>query len=127
MPRRLSLPGTLVVVALAFALAFAVSALAGGGSTAAAPAAERTTSHVAPPAPVAQPAPQLAAVSAVPALRVPLKRRARARKPARKFTQVVRPVVTAAPRSRPKSRKRTATAQPVATAAPRYVAPAPRY
>ena len=130
MSNGLSLRTTVLLVALAFGVTFAVQALLDGGSSAATPrAAKQGVSEVEAAAPGAAPDLELAGAS-VPALREPRQPRKRKRKPQpRKEKPTVRKVVKAAPRARPAPVMPAATAQPTPapTAAPRYVAPAPRH
>jgi hypothetical protein len=117
MPDRLSLRPALLMVALAFGVALVLSALLGGGSSAAQPAAKQSAPRVLTDAPGAEPDLSLEATEAVPALRDPRKRRA----PARKKKASARKVVNAAPKVKP-----AAPVSPMPIATPRYVPPAPR-
>jgi hypothetical protein len=129
MPDRLSLRRTLLLVALAFGLAFAVQAPLGGGSSAAEPAAKQSAPGLVASAPTAEPDLSLAAAGTVPALRdprQPRRRRVRTRKPARKNHSSVRRVVKVAPKLAPAPVMVTAPVRPTPTATPRYIAPAPR-
>jgi hypothetical protein len=128
MPKRLSLRATVVLVALAFGLALAVQALLSGGSSAAAPVAQRSADGLLAEAPAAA-APDLTvpAAAAVPALREPRARRKPKPKPKRRRVREAAtpaPVVTAAPVVTPTPTP-TPT-PPTATPVPRAVQPAPR-
>ena len=114
MPIRLSLRSALLLVALAFDLAFAIQALLGGGSSAAQPAAKQSAPGFVANAPGAEPDLSLAAAETVPALQDP-------RPPARKKRRVrkVRPAATVAPTP-------VASVSPTPTATPQYVLPAPK-
>ncbi len=114
MPYGVSRRSTLVLVALAFSLTFAIQLLLDAGSPTAKPAA-RTS------APGAETDLALAEAASVPALRDPrTPRQKRAR------SQAVETVATAAsPAPRPVIP--AAPEPPAPTPAPRYVAPAPRY
>jgi hypothetical protein len=126
MPKRLSLRATVVLVALAFGLALAVQALLSGGSSAAAPVAQRSADGLLAKAPAAAaPDLKLAAAADVPALREPRARRKP--KPKRRRVREAAtpaPVVTAAPVVTPTPTP-TPT-PPTATPVPRAVQPAPR-
>jgi hypothetical protein len=122
MPHRLSLRATVVLVALAFGLSLAVQALLSGGSSAAAPGADRSVTAFSAAEAGAAPDLELDPAGTVPALREPRQPRKR-RAPSRTRT---RAAVTPPP---------VATATPVVTATPappaptpfsRSVAPAPR-
>ena len=119
MPDRLSLRPALLMVALAFGVAVVLSALLGGGSSAAQPA-KQSAPRVVTDAPGAEPDLSLAAAKAVPALRDPRQPRKR-RAPARKKKASTRKVATAAPRITP-----AAPVSQTPPATPRYVPPAPR-
>jgi hypothetical protein len=125
MPDGLSLRTTVLLVALAFGLTFAVQALLGGGSSAAKPAAKQRVSGFVADAPGATPDLRLVAAGTVPALRDPRKPEVHKRKPARKKKRAVRKVVKAAPKFTPAPVMR-APVRPTPTAAPRYIPPAPR-
>jgi hypothetical protein len=121
MPDRLSLRSTLLLVVLAFGLAFAVQAPLGSGSSAAEPAAKQNPPGLVASAPTAEPDLSLEAAGTVPALhdpRQPRKRRAHTRKPTRK-------VVKAAPKLASAPVMRAAPVAPTPTAAPRYIPLAP--
>jgi hypothetical protein len=121
MPHRLSLRSTLLLVALAFDLAFAIQALPGRGASAAQPAAKQSAPGLVAKAPGAEPDLSLVAAGTVPALRdprQPRKRRVHTRKPARRKKPPVRMVVTATPELAPMLL--------TPTPAPRYIPPAPR-
>ena len=125
MPDGLTPRATVLLVAVAFGVAFCVQALLGGGSSPARPAEakQQVAADASTDTPAAQPSVRLVAAGTVPALRDPRKpRKRRARKPKR----TVRKVVRVAPRVTPAPVVPTATAQPVPTAAPRYIPPAPR-
>jgi hypothetical protein len=129
MPDRLSLRSTLLLVALAFGVAFAIQVLLGGGSSAAQSAAKQSAPGFVANAPGAQPDLSLTAAGTVPALRdprQPRKRRVHTRKPARKKKPSVRRVVKAAPTVAPAPVMGAAPVLPTPTAAPRYIPPAPR-
>ena len=83
MPDRLSLRSTLLLVALAFGLAFAIQALLSGGSPTANPAANESRTGPSASAPAAEPDPSLAVAAKVPALRDARKHAARKQKPLR--------------------------------------------
>lgn len=121
MPGGLSQRAALLLVALAFGVAFAVRALPLGSSTD--PAVERGAAGL-----VARDL-QLAAAGTVPALRQPRKPRARTRERARRVAPSS--PVTPAPTVAPEPAAPTATPQPTAVPTPRYVPPtataAPRY
>jgi hypothetical protein len=119
MPDHLSLRSTLLLVALAFGVTFAIQALLGGGSSAAEPAAKHSVRGVVASAPTAEPDLSLAAAGTVPTLRDP-------RKPARKKKPSVRKVVKAAPKVAPAPVMPAAAMSPTPTAAPPYIPPAPR-
>ncbi len=126
MPDGLSLRTTVVMVAVAFGLTFAVQALLGGGSPAARPAAKQSVARLVADTPGAAPDLRLVAAATVPALREPKqppKRKVRARKPKRS----VRRFVKVAPRPTPAPIMPAATVEPTPTPTPRYVPPAPRY
>ncbi len=115
MPDGLSLRSTLLLVALAFGLAFATQALLSGGSSAAKPAAKQSARGFVTNAPGPRVALSLAAARKVPALRDA----ARKRKPS------VRRVVQAAPTVTPTPVMPAATMSPTPTATPPYIPPAP--
>ena len=126
MPDRLSLGSTLLLVVLAFGLAFAVQAPLGSGSSAAKPAAKQNAPGLVAGAPTAEPDLSLEAAGSVPALRdprQPRKRRVYTRKPTRKKPSA-RKVVKAAPKLAPAPVMRAAPV-PTPTAAPRYIRLAP--
>ena len=119
MPDRLSLRSTLLLVALAFGLAFAIQALRNGGSPTTEPAAKESQHGSVASAPGAEPDPSLEAAAKVPALRDARKIVARKQKPS------VRRVVQAAPTAAPAPVVPTATVSPTPTAALPSVPPAP--
>jgi hypothetical protein len=119
MPDRLSLPSTLLLIVLAFGLAFAIQVPQGADSSAAESAVE--ASAPAAKAPSAEPDLSLTNAGAVPALldpRQPGRRRARARKKAPSG----RTVVNLPPRLAPAPVKLTTPARPTPTPVP--IAPA---
>jgi outer membrane biosynthesis protein TonB len=120
MPDRLSLRSSLLLVALAFGLAFAIQALVNDGSPTTNPAANESPHGSVASAPGAEPDASLAGAAKVPALRDARTIAARKQKPS------VRRVVQAAPTAAPAPVEPTATASPTPTAAPPYVPPAPR-
>jgi outer membrane biosynthesis protein TonB len=116
MPERLSLGSTLLLVVLAFGLAFAVQAPLSGGSSAA--------KQHAPELVAGGPRLSLAAAP-VPALREPRQSRervVRARKPARKRKTSVRRKVAPKPAPTPV----TSLVRPTPTPSPRFIPPAPK-
>jgi hypothetical protein len=122
MPDRLTLRATLILVAIALGLAFAIGTLA-GGSPAAKPTAKSGRGPVTS-APGARVELSLTAASTVPALRHPEQARARrvhAREPAR----IESASVEAAPKLAKAPVVRGAPISPTPTAAPRYIAPTP--
>lgn len=122
MPDRLTFRATLVLVAIALGLAFAIGTL-GGGSSGAKPTAKSG------PGPVMSPLRagvelSLPAARPVPALRhpqQPRKRRVRPRTP----TRIESASVEAAPKLAQAPVVRGAPISPTPTAAPRYIAPTP--
>jgi hypothetical protein len=126
MPDGLSLRATILLVALAFGLTFAVQALLGGGSPAAKPAAKQSAARFVADTPGATPDLRLVAAATVPALREPKqppKRKVRPPKP----TRSVRRFVKVAPRPTPAPIMPAATVQPTPIPTPQYVAPAPQH
>ena len=121
MPERLSRRTTLLLVAVAFGLTFAVQMLLGAGSSGEAPANRPSAPSIAADAPAAEPDLRVVAAGKVPPLREPRSRRAPARKPKR----AARKVTKAAPAARPAPVQPAAPAQPTPTATPRYIPPAP--
>jgi hypothetical protein len=119
MPDRLSLRSTMLLVVLAFGLAFAIQAPFGSSSSAAKPSAKQDSPALAVNTPGAEPDLALAAAGTVPALRDPLKPRKRRHK------QHSAPKVHKAPKVLPAVTP-TPTASPTPTATPRYIPPAPR-
>lgn len=119
MPDRLSLRSTLLLVTLAFGLAFAIQAPFGSSSSAAKPSAKQGSPAFAVNAPAAEPDLALSAAGTVPALRDPLKPRKQRHKkhsaPKVDKAPEVLPTVTPTP-----------TPTPAPTATPRYIPPAPR-
>jgi hypothetical protein len=120
MPDRLSLGSTLLLVVLAFGLAFAVQAPLGSGSSAAQPAAKQNPPGLVASAPTAEPDPSLEAAGTVPELRDPRQPRKR-RVHTRKKKPSARKVVKAAPKRAPAPVMRAAPVRPTPTAAPRYI------
>ena len=119
MPNRLSLRSTLLLIALAFGLAFAIQVLLGDASSAAKPAAKQSAPGFVTNAPGPRVALSQAAAGKVPALRDARKKVARKRKPS------VRRVVQAAPTVTPTPVMPAATMSPTPTATPPYILPAP--
>ena len=122
MPDRLTLPATLVLVAVALGLAFGAAVLVGTGASRAKPTTARGPALVQDAPPESAIALELKAASAVPALRVAREAKARLQR-SRGITESAAtgtltvgsaPVVPAGP------------ARPAPTAVPRDVAPAPR-
>lgn len=124
MPDRVTRRAALVLIALAFGLAFAVQAFAGSS-----PAPKRATTT---PVTTNEPGPEadlsLAAATRVPALRDPIKPKP---KPKPKPRKKPRPAPKPAPRTAPTAPMMAApTPQPTPVATPRYVptrVPTPRY
>jgi len=123
MPDRLSVPFTLLLVALVFCLTIAIETLLSAGSSSAKP----TTRDSAPASPASTPRsePDLALRAAVrlPALRDPRKP-ARKKRPKRTRKKRVTQVRAPAPAA---SFPPAVSVRPTPTATPRYVPPAPRY
>jgi hypothetical protein len=121
MPNGLSLRTTVLLVALAFGLTFAIHALLDAGSSTAKPAARRDAPAFVASAPGAETDLALAGAVSVPALRD-------ARMPREKHARrkAVESVGTAAPPA-PRPVISAAPVPPAPTPAPRYVVPAPRY
>jgi hypothetical protein len=121
MPYRVSRRSTLIVVALAFGLTFAIRALLDADSPTAKPAALKNAPAFVASAPGAETDPALAEAVSIPALRG-------ARTPRKKHTRskAVESVETVAPPA-PRPVIPTATEPPAPTPTPQYVAPAPRY
>ena len=123
MPERLSIRLTLLLATVAFALAFGILALLGGGSSAAESAA--ASRGVVADVPGAAPDLRLASAASVPPLREPRRPRKRAvRRRKAPAPRVVRPVrQTPRPAPTPAPRPTAAVTPAPTSAPPRYVPP----
>lgn len=120
MPVRLSLRATLVMVGLAFGVAFVIQALLAAGSSAAKPAARQSAPAPKAVVPATEPDLALAAAGRVPALQDPRKPARRKKKPS------VRTAVKKAPKADPPPVVSATPVPPAPTATPRYTPPAPQ-